>query len=62
MNDELWLLTQDNYNGYCAKAGWKSLATGDDLPSFENLPQKIKDAWLAGTIAVLNRYQASLAS
>lgn len=33
------------YNAYCEKAGWKSLATGQPLPKFQQLPEAIKDAW-----------------
>lgn len=52
MDYELERLTRANYNGYCEKAGWKSLVTGDPLPAFENLPPAIREAWEAGTEAV----------
>ena len=35
------------YEGYCRQTGWKSLATGQDLPEFDGLPQEIKEAWSA---------------
>lgn len=52
MDDETLRLTRANYNGYCERAGWKSLVTGDPLPPFEDLPLVIREAWEAGTTAV----------
>ena len=40
------------YDAYVKAAGGKSLATGDPLPAFENLPQEIRWAWDAASQAV----------
>lgn len=40
-----YLLAQACYNGYIRSSDGKSLVTGDELPSFENLPEDIKQAW-----------------
>lgn len=40
------------YDAYCESANWKSLITGDKLPPFEDLPQDIRNAWLAAAHAV----------
>lgn len=47
------------YEAYCKFTDWKSLATGQDLPSWEKLPQNIKDAWCASTHTVLRRFHES---
>lgn len=38
-------LGQVAYEAYCAKTGWKSLATGADLPRWEKLNVDIQEAW-----------------
>lgn len=40
------------YEGYCENTGWKSLATGADLPPFEQLKEEIKLAWVAAANAI----------
>lgn len=40
------------YEAYSAKSKGKSLATGDDLPKWEDLPWEIRDAWNASAAAV----------
>lgn len=41
------------YEAYCNHTGWKSLATGDNLPEWNTLPQNIRDAWEAAVDAIL---------
>lgn len=46
--DELtWKAAQTAYEAYCSHTGWKSLATGCDLPTWDNLTDNIKYAWQA---------------
>lgn len=35
------------YEAYCEHTGWKSLATGQDLPQWSDLRPDIKEAWRA---------------
>lgn len=46
-------LAQRAYEGYCEHTGGKSLATGCDLPDWDQLPDPIRDAWHAAILAVL---------
>jgi len=39
-------LAREAYEAYCLAADGKSLVTGDPLPSWEMLPEKIQHAWL----------------
>ena len=39
-------LAREAYEAYCAAAGGKSLVTGDPLPLWDMLPEKIQHAWL----------------
>ncbi len=56
MEDEIARLTQLNYTAYREKAGGRSLVTGDPLPSFGALSPEVREAWEAGTLAVVNDY------
>jgi len=38
-------LAQKMYEAYCRNSGGKSLATGDQLPGWDELPNEIKEAW-----------------
>lgn len=40
------------YEAYCNHTGWKSLATGQDLPQWEVLKPSIKAAWLVSARAI----------
>lgn len=40
------------YNAYCKQTGGKSLVSGEKLPAFDALNQRIKDAWAASAIAL----------
>lgn len=42
------------YEAYCCKTGWKSLVSGAQLPSWDELKQEIRDAWEAAAMAVKN--------
>lgn len=42
------------YDAYARKAKGVSLVSGDRLPPWEDLPKKVKDAWLAAAAAVLS--------
>jgi hypothetical protein len=48
-------LARVGYEAYRNHTGGKSLATGQDIPAFDELPEKIKDAWLAAATAVESR-------
>lgn len=39
------------YDAYCESVGGKAF-NGDDLPPFADVPQRIKDAWIAAVTAV----------
>ena len=43
---------QKAYEGYCNHTGWKSLATGAELPIWNCLPKEIQEAWVASIRAV----------
>ena len=57
--DMVLMYAQTAYEAYCKHANWKSLATGQDLPTWEKLPQNIKDAWCASAHAILRRVHES---
>lgn len=38
-------LAQEAYEAYANHTGWKSLATGQQLPQWDALPDAIKEAW-----------------
>ncbi len=40
-------LARSLYEAYCEHTAWKSLATGQALPQWVNLPQTIQQAWMA---------------
>ena len=42
------------YEAYCRATNWKSLATGDDLPTYEALRDDIRLAWQNAARAVGN--------
>ena len=48
-------LAEMAYNAYCQHAGWKSLATGQNLPKWNDLKVSIKAGWLAAVIPVKTR-------
>jgi hypothetical protein len=39
------LLARNAYEGYCTHTGWKSLATGQNLPNWSGLTQAAREAW-----------------
>jgi len=41
------------YEAYCLYTDNKSLVTGDDLPTWENLPLNIRSAWDASAQAII---------
>lgn len=45
------------YRAYCAAVDFKAF-NGDDLPTFDAVPQRIKDAWIAASAAVANEVSA----
>lgn len=57
--DMVLMYAQTAYEAYCKHTNWKSLATGQDLPTWEKLPQNIKDAWCASAHAILRRFHES---
>jgi hypothetical protein len=46
-------LAEVNYRGYTAESGNRSLVSGELLPEFSAVPEKIRGAWRAGTRAVV---------
>ena len=51
--EQVMVAAQTAYEAYCEYTGWKSLATGADLPKWENLPGNIKNAWFAAISSVI---------
>ena len=43
------VIARSAYNGYCDQVGWKSAITGDDLPPFDALHDKVRLGWIAAT-------------
>lgn len=39
------------YDAYCERTGYRSAVTGDPLPTFEKLPEAVRDAWGAAAHA-----------
>jgi hypothetical protein len=50
-NDDVFRLARIGYDAYCTAVGGKAF-NGDDLPAFDNVPQRIKDAWLVASTAI----------
>lgn len=48
------------YEGYCRQTGWKSLATGQDLPAFAKLSEEIKLAWAAAAWHLWQKFNADI--
>ena len=46
-------LGQIAYDAYATNTGGKSLATGDDLPLWDDLGDEFKTAWIAAARSVL---------
>lgn len=44
-------LAQVLYEAYCEQAGWRSLATGDPLPPWNDLKPSIQVGWQASAVA-----------
>lgn len=40
------------YEAYCADAGGRSIATGDELPDWAHLPRRIQQCWESAAAAV----------
>lgn len=59
MTKTIWVYAQEAYEAYCQHTNWKSIATGQDLPNWVNLPQNIKDAWFASASALFRRFHES---
>ena len=47
------------YEGYAMNTGWKSLVNADNLPSWDDLGDEYKTAWIASARAVLGNAQAA---
>lgn len=47
-------LAELGYTAYCAAVGNKAF-NGDDLPTFDAVPQRIKDAWIVSALAIADR-------
>lgn len=56
MND----LAPIGYTAYCIAVGGKAF-NEDDLPAFDNIPQRIKDAWVVAGVAIADRVREDLA-
>jgi hypothetical protein len=44
------------YEGYCGRSGGISLISGDQLPPWEDLDPRVKEAWMAAAGLVLSRF------
>lgn len=53
---ELKSYGQIGYEAYAAKTGWKSLATGQMLPTWDALRAEIRDAWDTAAEAIVADY------
>ncbi|MET0416649.1 MAG: hypothetical protein ABW022_11580 [Actinoplanes sp.] len=51
MSTDLFNLARTAYDAYCAAVGGKAF-NGDDLPTFDKVPQRIQDAWIVAVTAV----------
>lgn len=45
------------YEGYCSYTGYKSLVTGEPLPTWENLKPEIREAWEVAASKVISHYE-----
>jgi hypothetical protein len=52
--NELTYYGEVAYEGYCNQTDNKSLISGAELPSWEQLKPEIQQAWIAAADAVLN--------
>lgn len=48
-------LGKEAYETYCHYTGWKSLATGADLPQWSDLKGEIRQAWMVTAAWVVGR-------
>lgn len=48
-------LDREAYEAYARHTGWKSLATGADLPQWDALPEAIRVAWRVSAAWVIGR-------
>jgi hypothetical protein len=48
-------LGREAYEAYCRHTGWKSLATGAELPQWTVLKDEIKQAWMVSAAWVVGR-------
>lgn len=48
-------LDREAYEAYADHTGWKSLATGQPLPPWDELPAEIRRAWQVSTAWVVGR-------
>ncbi|GAA0494145.1 hypothetical protein Ade02nite_20640 [Paractinoplanes deccanensis] len=54
MNHNTFQLARIAYDAYCTAVGGKAF-NGDDLPAFDDVPQRIKDAWIVAATAVADK-------
>jgi NTP pyrophosphatase (non-canonical NTP hydrolase) len=48
-------LGREAYESYCGQTGWKSLATGAELPQWYDLRDDIRQAWMVSAAWVVGR-------
>ena len=53
-DERVMRLAQIGYEGYCAKTGWKSAVSGDNLPQWQELPGAVKNAWFSAAKAIID--------
>jgi hypothetical protein len=53
MQDEDERLGQVAYDAYCMNTGGRSLATGDDLPTWDAMSDAFRTAWIAAARATI---------
>ena len=47
-------IAKEAYNSYCSHTNYKSLATGADLPQWDDLEEKYIDAWHCVAMTLLD--------
>lgn len=46
------------YEAYSHSTGGKSAITGDELPVFDETPERVQNAWMAAAKAILETFNA----
>lgn len=55
LSDYVVNMGKEAYEAYCRHTGWKSLATGADLPQWPALKDEIRQAWMVTAAWIIGR-------